>query len=130
MKANKTLQHSKSVMKPTNPLACVNTDGHVRKKSFVAFSSPTRRCPFVAFGVFNSVCSFGRSPWRPPPPSSGVGVAQVRGGQAEGLFWQTEHASLGLLVRGSLKLQERTFQKTPLTGGLVTHCQANRFSTS
>lgn len=49
------------------------------------------------------------------PPSSAVGVAQVRGGQAEGLFWQTEHASLGLLVRGSLKLQERTFQKTPLT---------------
>lgn len=67
VKDNKTLQLSKSFMKPMNPLACVNTERHVRKKPFVAFSSPTWLCPFVAFDVFNSVYSFSRSPWRPPP---------------------------------------------------------------
>lgn len=64
-------------------------------------------------------------------PSSGVGVARVSRGQVEGLFWQAAHASLGLLAAGSLKLQERTFQETPLTRpSCDTPRQANRPQTS
>lgn len=54
----------------------------------------------MALPLWNSA---GRSPWRPTLKC--YRAKQVRGGQTKGLFGQTEHTSLGLLVQGSLKLR-------------------------
>lgn len=85
---------------------------------------------FFFFHNFGPV-DFGSPVAMETHPSSGVGVARVSQGQVEGLFWQAAHASLGLLAAGSLKLQERTFQETPLTRpSCDTPRQANRPQTS
>lgn len=95
-----------------NPLAsCV--------KSFVAFSSQTLHCPFVPFGVFNSVDSFGQSPWRPTLKWRGSSTGQGRSS------WGSVLANGARFIRpfgsGFIKTAGEDFPKDSINQAVLWH---------